>query len=93
MYFGNFVGATGAAALVQGSGTLGLGETPFKRLPASLLKAKFPCRSWKLSCAAFSVIFWSVSRFGSATRRIMWRENFLVIILPVAAFVALGFGH
>ena len=93
MYFGNFVCATGAAALVHGSGTLGRGEAPFKRLPAPLPKAKFPCLSWKLSCEVFSVIFWSASRFGSATRRIIWREKFLVIILPVAAFVALGFEH
>ena len=40
VYFGNFVGAAGAAALVHGSGTLGLGEGAVQATAAAIAQGK-----------------------------------------------------
>jgi formate/nitrite transporter FocA (FNT family) len=91
--FGNFVGAAGAAALVHGSGTLGLGEGAVRASAVGLAQGKVSLpfmeafvRGIFCNMRLCRTVWLSYSALHVAGK-------YLMIILPVAAFVALGFEH
>ena len=91
--FGNFVSAAGAAALVHRSGTLGLGESAVQATAAAIARGKVSL--------PFIEVFVRGIRCNILVCLAVWLSyaahhvagKFLVIILPVAAFVALGLEH
>ena len=91
--FGNFVSAAGAAALVHRSGTLGLGESAVQATAAAIARGKVSLpfievfmRGIRCNILVCLAVWLSYAAYHVAGK-------FLVIILPVAAFVALGLEH
>ena len=64
VYFGNFIGAAGTAALVFLSGQYLQGEGSVAGLRSSLPMARQPCLSIRRSFSAFFATCWYVSPFG-----------------------------
>ena len=93
VYFGNFVGAAGAAALLHGSGTLGLGEGAVQATAAAIAQGKvsLPFMEAFVRGILCNILVCLAVWLSYAAHHVAGK--FLVIILPVAAFVALGFEH
>jgi formate/nitrite transporter len=93
VYFGNFVGAAGAAALIHGSGTLGLGEGAVQATAAAIAQGKvsLPFMEAFLRGILCNILVCLAIWPSYAAHHVAGK--FLVIIPPVAAFVALGLEH
>ena len=93
VYFGNFAGAAGAAALVHGSGTLGLGEGAVQATAAAIAQGKVspPFMEAFVRGILCNILVCLAVWLSYAAHHVAGK--FLVIILPLAAFVALGFEH
>ena len=91
--FGNFVSAAGAAALVHRSGTLGLGESAVQATAAAIARGKVSLRFMEVFVRGIvcNILVCLAVWLSYAAHHVAGK--FLVIILPVAAFVALGFEH
>ncbi|MGB0551812.1 MAG: formate/nitrite transporter family protein [Alphaproteobacteria bacterium] len=93
VYFGNFVNAAGATALVHGSGTLGLGESAVQATAAAIARGKLSLPFMEVFVRGIlcNILVCLAVCLSYAAHHVAGK--FLVIILPVAAFVALGFEH
>jgi formate/nitrite transporter len=93
VYVANFIGAVGAAVLVDGSGTLAIGDGAVGRTAIAIAEAKLALPPWQaflrgllcnaLVCLAVWLCFAAHDVAGKV----------LAIVFPIAAFVALGFEH
>lgn len=93
VYVGNFLGASALAGLVHLSGTLALGDGAVQLTAAKIAQGKvaLPFAEAFIRGILCNILVCLAVWLSFAAHTVAGK--FLVIILPVAAFVALGFEH